>query len=411
MSIKLTAIATLIILILGSAGLTLRGGIWNLTESPGTEAAAEIINNSPDDLSDQFARSTSAPDVVESATIALLPPAQNISTPTPLLLPETASTSTPVINPTPTSTPTSSPTATRLPSATATSTPTPAPSPTATSLPATPTPAPTVTPQAGIKYVVIISVDGMRPDALAQADTPHLDKLIAQGAYSDHAQTISLSETLPAHASMLSGMLAEKHGILWGVPYIGWPGMNGPTLFNVAHDAGLSTAMVFGKEKMNYLVLPNSVDKLFGINSGDTEIKNQAVTIIQAGLPNVLFVHLPDTDRVGHMFGWMSANQLQSVTFADSMIGEIVTALENGGYMPNTLLIVTADHGGHGKSNGDDSPEDRTIPWLAVGPGIPAGVTLTGNINIYDTAPTVLYALNLPIPEVWDGLPILEIFQ
>ncbi|MCK6627723.1 MAG: alkaline phosphatase family protein [Anaerolineae bacterium] len=352
------------------------------------------------------------------ATIALLLPAQNISTPTPLLLPEptfspeTGPTSTRVINPTPTSTPTSSPTAAPLPSAPATSTPTLAPSPTATSLPpATPTPTPTVTPQAGIKYVVIISVDGMRPDALEMADTPHLDKLIAHGAYSAHAQTISLSETLPAHASMLSGMLAEKHGILWGVPYIGWPGMNGPTLFNVAHDAGLSTAMVFGKEKMNYLVLPNSVDKLYGVNSGDTEIKNQAVTIIQAGLPNVLFVHLPDTDRVGHMFGWMSTNQLQSVTFADSMIGEIVTALENDGYMPNTLLIVTADHGGHSKSNGDDSPEDRTIPWLAVGPGIPAGATLTGNINIYDTAPTVLYALNLPIPEVWDGLPILEIFQ
>ena len=75
------------------------------------------------------------------------------------------------------------------------------------------------------------------------------------------------------------------------------------------------------------------------------------------------------------------------------------------------LLIITADHGGHDHSHGDDSPLDRTIPWLAVGPGVPAGMILTSNINTYDTAATALYALGLPIPENWDGRPVLEIFQ
>ena len=277
--------------------------------------------------------------------------------------------------------------------------------------PATATAIPTATLQPEIKQVIIISIDGLRPDALELADTPALDSLKAHGAYSPGAQTVSLSITLPSHASMLSGMTPDKHGILWGIPYIGWPGMNGPTLFNVAHDAGLSTAMVFGKQKMNYLVLPNSVDQLFGADMGDTEIKKRAVEIIQTGLPNVLFIHFPDVDRVGHAVGWMSPNQLQSVTFVDGLIGELVTALESGGYLNRTLLIITADHGGHGRSHGDDSPEDRTIPWLAVGPGVRAGIILTSNINTYDTAATALYALKLPLPEVWDGTPILEIFQ
>jgi len=128
-------------------------------------------------------------------------------------------------------------------------------------------------------------------------------------------------------------------------------------------------------------------------------------------LPHILFIHFPDTDRVGHAYGWMSTNQLQSITFVDGLIGEILAALERGDYLDITLLIITADHGGHGLGHGDDAALDKTIPWLAVGPRVPAGVTLTRNINTYDTAATALYALELPIPEIWDGQPILEIFQ
>lgn len=289
---------------------------------------------------------------------------------------------------------------------------TPTPSPTPTSLPtATLTPTPTVTPQPKISHVVIISVDGLRPDALDYADTPNLDALKAKGAYCPGAQTVSISVTLPGHASMLTGMVPEKHGILWGLPYIGWPGMNGPSLFSVAHEAGFSTGMIFGKEKLNYLVLPDSVDKLFGVDAHDTEVENHALETIQGGLPNVLFIHFPDTDRVGHEYGWMSSNQLQAVTFVDGLIGQVLAALERGGYLNSTLLIITADHGGHGLGHGDDSPIDRTIPWLAIGPGVRPGVTLTTHIDTYDTAATALYALELPIPEVWDGQPILEIFQ
>lgn len=264
--------------------------------------------------------------------------------------------------------------------------------------------------QVGIQHVVIITIDGLRPDALLVAEAPHLDNLIAKGSLSLTAQTVKISETLPSHASMLSGMIPEKHGILWGVPYIGWPGMNGPTLFSVAHDAGLSTAMVFGKQKLNYLALPNSVDQLLGADVHDTEVKNWAVEVIRTGLPHVLFIHFPDTDRVGHAYGWMSPNQLQSIAFVDGLIGELMAELEQGNYLNSTLLIVSSDHGGHGFRHGDDSPEDKTIPWLAVGPGVPAGITLTRNINTYDTAATALHALNLPIPEGWDGQPVLEIF-
>jgi predicted AlkP superfamily pyrophosphatase or phosphodiesterase len=272
-------------------------------------------------------------------------------------------------------------------------------------------PAPTATPQPGIKHVVIISIDGLRPDALDLADAPNLDNLRARGAYSPNAKTVGVSATLPGHASMLSGMTPEKHGLLWSLPYIGWCGMNGPTLFSVAHDAGLETAMVVGKQKLSYLALPNTVDKLVSADVHDTEVKDRTIELIRGGLPDVLFIHFPDTDWVGHAYGWVSTNQLQSIAFVDGLIGQILAALESEGYLESTLLIVTSDHGGHGFGHGDDSPVDRTIPWLAVGPGVPPGVILTRDVNIYDTAATALYALELPIPEIWDGQPALEFLE
>ncbi len=262
-----------------------------------------------------------------------------------------------------------------------------------------------------IQHVVIISVDGMRPDAMELAVTPNIDKLMAIGAYSRNAQTVRNSITLVSHASMLSGVLPEKHGIEWGVPYIGWPGMSSPTLFNIAHEAGLSTGMAFGKDKLNYLVFNNSVDHLFGQDAHDPEVRDHALEIIEEGLPNVLFVHLPDNDRVGHAYGWMSENQLYAIQYADGIIGEIVTALEENGYLDTTLIIITADHGGHGFDHGDDAPEDRTIPWLATGPGVRQGVILSSPISTMDTAATTLFALGLQIPDYWVGKPVLEIFE
>jgi hypothetical protein len=261
------------------------------------------------------------------------------------------------------------------------------------------------------EHVVIISIDGMRPDGLEQADTPTLDELKALGAYSPHAQTINPSFTLPSHVSMLNGVVPQKHGIVEALPCIGCRLTIGPTVFSAAHDAGFSTGMVFGKEKLSYLVLENSVDALFGIDAHDPEVTSEAIKIIEGGLPNLLFIHLPDTDGVGHEYGWMSENYLYAINYADGMVDEIVTTLGNEGYLVSTLLIILADHGGHDFQHGLDCPEDMTIPWLAVGPGVPEGKTLTSPINIYDTAATALYALSVAIPEHWDGRPVLEIFE
>jgi predicted AlkP superfamily pyrophosphatase or phosphodiesterase len=77
--------------------------------------------------------------------------------------------------------------------------------------PATPVAlAPTPTP---LPSVAVLSVDGLRADALVQAELPSLRGLMARGAYTLSARSVVPSETLPGHASMLSGMDPGDHQI------------------------------------------------------------------------------------------------------------------------------------------------------------------------------------------------------
>jgi phosphopentomutase len=76
----------------------------------------------------------------------------------------------------------------------------------------------------------------------------------------------------------------------------------------------------------------------------------------------------------------------------------------------DSVLIVTADHGGHGRIHGTDDPRDMTIPWILWTAEIESGRELTQPIRIYDTAATALAALGLVIPSDWLGIPVLEAF-
>lgn len=73
------------------------------------------------------------------------------------------------------------------------------------------------------------------------------------------------------------------------------------------------------------------------------------------------------------------------------------------------MIIITADHGGHETTHGSSQPEDMTIPWIANGAGIKPG-QLTTQVHTMDTAAAAAFALGLPIPAEWDGVPVYEAF-
>jgi len=281
------------------------------------------------------------------------------------------------------------------------------PAPTSTRA-ATPIPTITATPQPVIQRVIILSMDGLRPEAIELAPMPNLLELMKTSAYSLTAQTTRPSATLPSHASMLTGMCPSKHGVDWN-DYIPQNGVaQGTDLFDLAHAAGLQTVMYVGKEKLQQVTDAASVDTFVYINDRDKVIMQDLLADFPQDF-GVLFIHFATTDDMGEVYGWLSPEQLSVVYRADEALGELLSALDTYGLRDETLLIVTADHGGHGTTHGSSMPEDMTIPWIASGPGIQAG-ELTTSMYTMDTAATAAYALGLPIPAEWDGLPVLEAF-
>jgi predicted AlkP superfamily pyrophosphatase or phosphodiesterase len=236
----------------------------------------------------------------------------------------------------------------------------------------------------------------------------NLITLMLSGSFSLGAQTVFPSVTLVAHASMLSGQCPSKHGILWNeyLPERGYT--QGTNLFDLAHAAGMETVMYIGVEKMRQIIAPPSLDQFVYIDDSDSVIMGSLV----ANFPEdfgLLFVHLLATDIAGHEAGWMSQHQLNTIHLADEALGMLLAELDARNLRGETLIIVTSDHGGLGSSHGTDAPEDMTIPWVASGPGIQIK-TLTTRIHTMDTAATAAFALGLPIPEEWDGVPVYEAF-
>ncbi len=288
---------------------------------------------------------------------------------------------------------------------TATQAPAATPIPSDTAVPSQ-TPVPTQAARA--RRVVILSIDGLRPDAIVPAPMQNLLVLMQHGAYSLQAQTTFPSVTLSAHASMLTGMCPSKHGVNWNdyMPENGYA--QGTDLFDLAHAAGLRTYMYVTKKKLGQITEPSSLDKLVFVNDRDTVLMDRLLEDFPADF-GVLFIHFGITDGMGHSFGWLSPQQLSVIYRADQALGRLLKELDARGLRSETLLIITADHGGHETTHGSDSAEDMTIPWVASGAGVVAK-PLTTSIHTMDTAATAAFALGLAIPPEWDGVPVYEAF-
>jgi arylsulfatase A-like enzyme len=275
-------------------------------------------------------------------------------------------------------------------------------------------------PVPAIKHAIIISIDGCRPDVLLRANTPSVRRLMETGCYSFWAQTIPASITLPSHTSMLTGVSAERHGVMWNSDLpdgvVIYPQF--PTIFEVAKSRGLTTAMATGKTKFDTLDRPGSIDwdDILGTPKAvapDTEVGDSAVRILRQHRPDLMFVHFPGADSAGHSIGWGSKEQVAAIERIDRQIGRIMDALDDLNLRRSTVVLVSADHGGQGRGHGPDDPRSRHIPWIIAGPGLRQNYDLNTNAKLYirteDTFATISFLLGLPISPEVEGQPVKDI--
>jgi arylsulfatase A-like enzyme len=260
---------------------------------------------------------------------------------------------------------------------------------------------------------------------------------------------------------MLTGLDFTKHGVVWNnyrpghIPH--------PTVLSVASQSGLTTAMLFSKEKFHFLANPYTVNWIYGApipirmqlredysdpvwiekrlkleeaaekqpppppSTRPAPIKASEYRTSAEGLARVFsevwprtpfgltFVHIREADEAGHQRGWMGLDYLQAVREADRAVGRIVDAIRESGKLEKTAILISADHGGSGRGHyrfaEPNRAENVTIPWICAGPGIRPGTVIDRVVHTYDTAPTALALLGLGAPAGIDGRAVVEVLR
>jgi predicted AlkP superfamily pyrophosphatase or phosphodiesterase len=267
-------------------------------------------------------------------------------------------------------------------------------------------------PAALTRNVIVVSIDGLRPDAITEGDARTLTRLLAEGSGTLDARTIMPSRTLPSHTSMLTGVVPETHGITWNSDQTEELGVvMVPTVFELAHRAGYRTAAFFSKKKFNHILRDGTLDKSrvpkFGVLPA-TKTVNEAIQYMRRSKPNLLFVHIAEPDFMGHRMGWMSIGYRWGVREADAGVAALLRAANRTYGEGNFTFIVTADHGGNGRTHGTEDLHDTTIPWISWGQGVRESHRIAADVRTMDTAATVLRVLGIAVPTGWDGVPVAE---
>jgi len=270
-------------------------------------------------------------------------------------------------------------------------------------------------------HVFIISFDQGNPDLIQRSDMPTFHRMAAEGAHDWSAYTIVPSLTLPSHTSMLTGVGPQVHQVLWNDYQTNKGLVKVPTIFSLAKQRGLVTAMFVGKEKFEHLVLPGSLDAFEWPQPADDARAVAKIFAEKVGTlkPNLCFIHFRDPDTAGHKYGGASPEKVRALADCDAALKTIQDAIAAAG-LTNSVIILTADHGSHDfkdkdgitrGTHGSAETDDVKIPWIAWGRGVKKDFTITAPVVQYDTAATALWLLDVPLPENFWGRPVTSAFE
>ena len=239
------------------------------------------------------------------------------------------------------------------------------------------------------RVVVLLSIDGFpswiwRDPTLP---TPILRRLAQSGAVAEAMTVSNPSITWINHTTLVTGVEPRKHGVLFNGLLIRQPPLapvvepwrdkaelvRVPTLYDVAHRAGLTTAQVdwvailnSGTIHWEFLEVPKPSGTIeremiargaitaaevaaFGKGKNiawrDMMWTRAATHIVREHKPNLLLFHLLTTDAINHAAGPGSAASFTAFAYADRMVGDLLEALEDAGLKEKATVVITTDHG------------------------------------------------------------------
>lgn len=272
------------------------------------------------------------------------------------------------------------------------------------------------------KRVLIVGIDGCRPDALAAAQTPHLDALIAEGAWfegtdirepngTDAADTISG----PGWSNILTGVWPDKHGVLdnkFTAPhYDRYPHVfvrlkeMKPQAVTASFTTWtpLAETVTKGADQLADFT-PPSDDKDYP--RADAEATAACVAYLADHSPDLLVYYQGQVDVAGHKKGFHPnvPEYITAIERVDVHIGEVLAAIRvrKEFALEDWLTIVCTDHGGLGTNHNDGhaEPQIRSTFLIVSGPSAKGGRFREPTYQV-DVVATALAHLGVTPREEW----------
>lgn len=271
------------------------------------------------------------------------------------------------------------------------------------------------------KRIILIGIDGVGIDGLMQASTPNIDELIYHGATSLKTRAVMPTVSGPNWGSHLLGAGPEQHGVTSN----DWTTNNFtveatlkdedgyfPSIFQLIREQKPEAKTCFfydWNSLANFYNLKN-IDKV-EYSKNFTETLEKATPWILENDPLFSFLYIGHPDEVGHSHKWGSDEYIKAIEDVDKSLGEFFTLLKQNGMYEDTHFIIVTDHGGNEQGHGGLSMAEIEIPWIIAGPGIIEDRIIEQPNDVYNTASTVAYLLNLDQPYEWTGRPVLGAFE
>ena len=264
--------------------------------------------------------------------------------------------------------------------------------------------------------VILILIDGLRVDTLAAVATPNIDRIMAKGAWTLNAGTVTPSITLPVHVSIFTGRTPGAHGVMTNtvIPEFS---ENCLSLFQWAKAHGRTCAMYYNWEFLRRLAPPGIMTHSVYLDTalapdGDMAIARVAAQGICAVHPDFAFVYFGCLDETGHAHGYESKEYEHTLIQADAAVGSLLDALARDGEADQYTLFFQSDHGGIEFDHDTACPQVLTIPWMVAGPGVcPGQLAPEKEITVLDTFATILHCMDLPCPSQSRGRVVKEAFK
>lgn len=266
------------------------------------------------------------------------------------------------------------------------------------------------------RKIILLILDGLRPDAITPERMPALTALMEQGWRAGAATTVRPSVTVAALGSLASGVEPERHGLKEGrLPsFARLCGLR--PLPGELRRLGVHTTVVLPALSPTSRWIAGALLRLGGVTrlctapAAPVRLMATALRRLATGAgPEFLVAYFNDADVAGHASGWMSPAYLRAASGLDRAM-ELLAVLSTN---PDTLIIVTADHGGGGVvPNDHDAPHPLNdgIPLALVSGCITPETCGEDAVSLLDIPPTVLHGFGGTAPRQYSGRVLHEAF-